>query len=592
MENKTCKQCGENFTVTDDDLLFLQKVSPIIAGKTFEIPAPQLCVKCREMRRFVWRNDRHIYKRKSDKTGKEIVSIYSPDKTDVKVWENDLWRKDDWDPMSFGKEFDFSKPFFKQFHELLKDVPRQATNTTMNENSDYSNQTWKSKNLYLCFNVGPAEDCYYCAESWFIKNCVDCFSLRNCEYLYSCFDCSKCFNSSYLEHCQNCAESYFAFDCIGCNNIVLSSGLRNKEFYIENKSYTKEEYYSCLKEMNLEKRSAIEVAKKKFEEIKMNAIRKENNNVKSENCTGDYLSECKDCTDCYYGDTSIGCVRVTNIDGKGQDCHDCDFITEAEMSYDSTSVAGFKNNFCVWIAYGGDNLYSNFCEYSSNCFGCVGLTHKQYCILNKQYTKEDYEKLLPKIIEYMQKGGEWGEFFPMSLSYFCYNETVGHYFHPLEKEEAIKLGAKWQDEDYSLQFSGEAYQPLDDISEYRVEQKQKELLSGILKCEKTNKAYKIMPQELAYYLKHNIPVPTLHPEARYMKLFYLRNPRKLLSRQCDCDKPGHDHPSSADLSTEALAQVEATDGKEGRCPNKFKTTYSPDRPEKVFCEKCYQQSVI
>ena len=36
-----------------------------------------------------------------------------------------------------------------------------------------------------------------------------------------------------------------------------------------------------------------------------------------------------------------------------------------------------------------------------HCFGCVGFKHKQYCILNKQYTKEEYEKLVQKIIKQM-----------------------------------------------------------------------------------------------------------------------------------------------------------------------------------------------
>ena len=28
------------------------------------------------------------------------------------------------------------------------------------------------------------------------------------------------------------------------------------------------------------------------------------------------------------------------------------------------------------------------------------------------------------------------------------------------------------------------------------------------------------------------------------------------------------------------------------CPNEFETTYSPDRPEIVYCEQCYQQEVV
>ncbi len=572
MENKKCQMCATEFSVDDEDIKFIEDVSPIIAGKKYLIPTPRTCPDCREQTRLVWRNDRHIFKRKSDKTGNEIIAIYPPNNKEFKIWESNLWSKDDWNPSDFGRDYDQDRSFFDQVGELTKDVPRQATNATLNENSDYSNQTWKSKNLYLCFNVGPAEDCYYCSEAWFVKDCVDCLYVKNSEYCYLSFNVHNSSHCYYSEQLTNCTNTYFSFDCIGCNNVLFCTNLRNKSYCIENKEYSKEEYEKKVHEYGFEKRSNVISAKKRFDGLKAKAIRKENNNQKTENCSGDYLFECKDCKDCYYSHTSVNCHRVINIDNDAKDCRDCDFITEADYCYGSTSVAGHKNNFSVWLEYGSNNLYSNFCAYCSDCLGCVGLRHKQYCILNKQYSKEEYEILAAKIIEKMTKDGEWGEFMPMKYSYFNYNESVSNLFFPKTKAEAEKLGAKWQDEDYSLKFDGEAYEPLDDINEYKDEQKQKKLLSGILKCEKTGKAFRIMPQELVFYLKHIIPIPTSHPEERYMELFRSRNPRKLFKRRCDCSESGHDH--------------------EGRCDIEFQTTFAPERPEIVYCESCYQKSVV
>ena len=82
-------------------------------------------------------------------------------------------------------------------------------------------------------------------------------------------------------------------------------------------------------------------------------------------------------------------------------------------------------------------LYSFHCRNSSNLFACVSLRNKEYCILNKQYTKAEYETLVPKIIEHMKKTGEWGEFFPASISPFGYNETVAQEYFPLTREEAL-----------------------------------------------------------------------------------------------------------------------------------------------------------
>jgi hypothetical protein len=88
----------------------------------------------------------------------------------------------------------------------------------------------------------------------------------------------------------------------------------------------------------------------------------------------------------------------------------------------------------------------------SNLFGCSGLKSASYCILNKQYTKAEYEILVPKIIEHMMKisspsdegdahraGGvmEWGEFFPSSMSPFGYNETVAQEYYPMTRDEVL-----------------------------------------------------------------------------------------------------------------------------------------------------------
>ena len=83
--------------------------------------------------------------------------------------------------------------------------------------------------------------------------------------------------------------------------------------------------------------------------------------------------------------------------------------------------------------------YSMNCYDSSYLFGCDGLRNKQYCIFNKQYTKEEYEVLVTKIIGHMQQTGERGEFFPSSMSSFGYNETVANEYYPINKEESHNL---------------------------------------------------------------------------------------------------------------------------------------------------------
>ena len=48
-----------------------------------------------------------------------------------------------------------------------------------------------------------------------------------------------------------------------------------------------------------------------------------------------------------------------------------------------------------------DLEYSIMVSSSQNCFGCVNLRNGEYSILNKRYSKEEYEELIPKIIQHM-----------------------------------------------------------------------------------------------------------------------------------------------------------------------------------------------
>ncbi len=76
--------------------------------------------------------------------------------------------------------------------------------------------------------------------------------------------------------------------------------------------------------------------------------------------------------------------------------------------YESTASPENTNMICcacIWPP--SDNLlYCYSSVQSHNCFGCVSAKQNEYCILNKQYTKEQYEELVPKIIEHMIKNGE------------------------------------------------------------------------------------------------------------------------------------------------------------------------------------------
>jgi Zn ribbon nucleic-acid-binding protein len=58
VETKQCTKCSSKFEITDKDLEFYDKVSPIFNDEKYSIPAPTLCPKCRQIRRLMWRKER------------------------------------------------------------------------------------------------------------------------------------------------------------------------------------------------------------------------------------------------------------------------------------------------------------------------------------------------------------------------------------------------------------------------------------------------------------------------------------------------------------------------------------------------------
>lgn len=565
MENKTCKYCSKEFTVEDEDLEFYSKVSPTFAGREFAIPSPTLCPDCRAIRRYIWRNERALYRRKSDKTGKDIVAIYAPDKTDYKVYSVSEWWKDDWDATDYSRDFDFSRPFFEQFGELIKSVPAMGLRNTKTENCDFVNYTSESKNCYMCaVCYSGTEDSLYSYWIYTSKNCIDCSFIDHNENCYEIVTSNRNYGCRYSLRVNDCRDCYFCVDLTACSNCFMCSNMNHKQYCFKNEQLTKEEYEERMKRINLGSYSIICDLQKEFDEFKKNQIVKYANKINCEDCEGDDLFECKDIKD------SFSCIRLENSKysmggASGVSRYVWDAMGGGYEWVLESQHTGFGNNllFCSGVLYCSNMLYCDNCQNSRDCFGCAGLKSKQFCIFNKQYTKEEYEKLTAKIIPHMQETGEWGEFFPYELCPFGYNETFSQLYSPKTKEQALAEGFKWQDNDFATEYSGDSYKPLDDIKEYSNQNKREELLNGIIKCEVSGKPFKITPQELAFYIKQGIPIPQRHYDVRFQKRFRWRNPHKLYHRQCM---------------------------NEG-CTNEFETTYAPDRPEKVYCEKCYQNII-
>ena len=62
----------------------------------------------------------------------------------------------------------------------------------------------------------------------------------------------------------------------------------------------------------------------------------------------------------------------------------------------------------------------------------------------------------------------FGEFFPVSIIPFAYNETVAQEYFPLEKNKAVSLGYSWKEEDsrsYSITIPSEKIPEISYVSQ-------------------------------------------------------------------------------------------------------------------------------
>ncbi len=566
MENETrnCQNCKKDFVIDSEDFNFYEKI---------KVPLPTFCPECRLIRRMMATNERFLYKRKCDLSGEEIFAMY-PGDTKFPVYCTDEWYSDKWDPYQYGMEYDFSRTFFEQFLELQNKVPRMAlVRQGFSINSPYTHRVTDPKNSYMVFRASYPENSLYTYIGMKIKDVCDCSFVTECELCYECINCERCYGLKYSQENKDCRDSMFLYMCRNCSNCVGCVNLVNQSFCILNEKYSEEDYKRKLKELKLNSFTGVSNFEKQFYEFRKKFPQKAVVSIKSDDVSGNWFSNSKNVKE------SFDCVGMK--DGKylfsifySEDCMDYfQWGNKAEQIYESENCGLniARLSFCMQCWTGAtDLIYCNSCPSSHDCFGCVGLKKGEYSILNKKYSKEEYEKLLPKIKQHMMDmpyyDGDikycFGEHFPNSLSEFAYNETAAGDFFPLSKEEVEKRGYKWKDREKRTYVTTIKSSDLPDtISEVN-----DSIINEVIECEEKDSvhsvgAYRITTNELAFYRRMDIPLPRVCFDVRHMRRFEKRPVLLLHNRNCS------------------------------KCNIEVSTVYTKDYAPIIYCEECYKQEV-
>jgi len=540
--DKNCRITGTQFKVTEQDKKFYEKMG---------VPTPTLSPDERQLRRMSWRNERNLHHRKCDLCSKQIISIY-PALTPYTVYCHECWWSDKWDAMNFGRDFDFNRSFFEQMNELIISVPRLALFQRNNQNCEYTNYTENNRDCYLCIDSARSQNIYY--SKWMIndQDCSDSYNVEDSQLCYEDLYQVGGYMNIFNFFSDFSTESAFLYGSTNCKNCFMCFNQHRKEYMIRNKQVSKEEYENFMQSIDLGSYKQLESFKKEYIEM-IDKAPKRTLQIMSEDSVGDCMFKCKNVTESFDLIQSRDC-RYCYESGHLTDCFDVyESAFDCERQYECHGCnRGKFLRFCNSSHDLSESDYADHCHNSSNLFASSGLRRKQYCILNKQYTKEEYEQVSQRIIEHMKSTKEWGEFFPSWMSPFAYNESIAIEYYLLDKTSALARGYKWRDEDNASGYQGQIHQLPDNIKDAP-----EDIGKKILKCEVSGKLYKIIPQEFALLKKLGIALPRRSPQQRYKDRLQLVNHRRLWDWQCkDCKK-------------------------------KMRAPYLPESGQNVYCQDCF-----
>jgi hypothetical protein len=595
-EKHTCQNCKGQFAIEPEDFDFYKKIA---------VPPPTFCPRCRHVRRLVWTHAFNLYRRTCNVPGhtEEIIAKY-PASSPVTVYDARYWWSDAWDPLDFGFTYDFTKPFFEQLRKLHQTAPVCNSDVKSSVNCDYCITAHNCKNCYFIGGGFRSEDCLYDGDATvFCKNVVDSGTCLSSDTLYECVYCDGSFNLKYSAFCEGCMDSAFLYDCKGCSDCFGCVNLRNKKYYIFNQQYSKDEYREKIKEFALSSYSSVRKLTRQFAEFKLRYPHRFANLSRSVNCTGDSIEGGKNCRNCFEIRQGAENCKYVFLGGIGiKDSQDVfgGGLTSALIYESRVAMNSEQVFFSDKIFDSTDIYYSLSCDACSDLFACIGLRHKKYCIFNRQYSKEEYDELVPKIIKHM---GEmpfvdgrgitygFGEFPPSSLSPLPYNESTAQAYYPLNAETAHALGYNWmKPERRDFTVSLRSADIPDSIAEV-----EDSITDQVIECEHKDQCehnclgvFKIVPQELQFYRHTGTPLPHFCPTCRYLmrltSTFKSKSTTELFKRTCQCAGTASQNGAYKNVAVHAHGT--------SPCAVEFETPYPSERPEIVYCESCYYDESV
>jgi len=504
IKTKICKLCNSKFELSLEEIDLYNKL---------KVENIDICSDC-QLKNILafWPSIWKWYKRKCDFSWETIITNYS-NNFDFPVYKSNYFESDKWDVKFL--EIDFESSFFQQLKKLQSLVPRPHMLWLNNENCDYCDDARDCKNCYLAISMLECENLFYSYRNIKCNNSSDLVFCFDSDLCYSLINCKKCYKVYYWLNVENSSVSKFLYDCKNVKNCFMCWNLRTKEYCILNKQYTKEEYEKKLWEINFWSRKEIKKLEKHFlEQIQQKALHRANVNINTENVIWNFVYDSKNCMNISLYQNSQNTINSIRW-YQDNDCMFSVWLLDSNLCYNVCQWGYLYNvKFSSYCTRCKDSEYLDNCIDCNNCFWCVWLKNKEYCILNKQYSKENYFENVKKIKDKMIKEEEYWRFFPYNMAYSWYNTTLARFYYPEIKENIIKMWWFWEDEQDENNLE-DWYDLPDDIKDIP-----NNLFSKTIICEKTWKPFNYINQIIEFHKNNTIALPKISHIQRLTEMYF------------------------------------------------------------------------
>jgi hypothetical protein len=425
------------------------------------------------------------------------------------------------DPISFDLKrnsitIDWKWDMFSSLQEALSQNYLAGNKVIgQNENADFSYIILGVKNSYLSLVVVDSQNVIYTYNSFFSKDIYNSILIQNSQQVFSSRIISNSDSIFYSSNIDQSNNLRFCANMIGCSECIGCVWLINQSHLINNIQYTKEEYSTIKKEMLQEKGNFYHKHANTF------------------NIIGSNIWEIiswsfnKLCSRVENGFMNYQLINARNVVF-------CNWTNPIEHVMDCCSIWGIVSDHIyasMWVWFECHHVYcsaecspqcsniyySYLLDTCSFCLGCIGLKNKSYCILNKQYSKEERYDRVDEIFSQMEKDGTLGDFFPATMNPFYFNDTAAYLIDPsFTREEVIAKWYLWRDEVIKVDIPADAQivstSDLDQYEGYDADGKRTinpSILDKVIQDPQGN-VYKIVKMELAFLIKHGLPLPRKH----------------------------------------------------------------------------------